>query len=246
MVSGDHTGVGEGLLVPIQKPGKPTGPAANLCPVVLLTTLCKVLYLIVLTRIQSKVNDFVSEAQSGFRSRRSTVDVVWSHQWCVAHCQKYQQSLHILGIDMSKAFDTISRCNLLTILEGLLNSDEVRMIRLLLTSTTLCTRIGKTLSEPFSTNIGTPQGDSLSAVLFIIYLGAALQDVQQHLPPRPTTGLYLGLPFNLAYADAIDFVSTDHNYLEKALPTVEERLGAWHLKVNSQRTELISAEALTV
>jgi len=173
--TGDHASIGEGLLIPLQKPGKPKGPASSLRPIVLLNVIRKVLSLIVLARIQSKVNEFVSPCQSGFRPKRSTADVIWSHRWLAARCQRYQQQIHILGIDLSKAFDTVNRSKLMAVLGTFLNTDEVRIIQMLLTNTNLRTRIGQHIGDVFSTTTGTPQGDSLSPVLFIVYLEAAMR-----------------------------------------------------------------------
>ena len=73
---GQHMTMGEGVLIPIQKSGKPKGPASSLRPIVLLNVLRKLLSLIVLSRINGKVQKYVSSAQSGFRPGRSTADVV--------------------------------------------------------------------------------------------------------------------------------------------------------------------------
>ena len=54
-------------------------------------------------------------------------------------------------------------------------------------------------------NIGTPQGDSLSPVLFSVYLENALKEVRTILP-RPTNELEKTLPTEIAYADDVDFV----------------------------------------
>ena len=92
--------------------------------------------------------------------------------------------MEILGIDMSRAFDTIRRDRLMQILETFLDDSELRMIRLLLADTTLEPRLAKGSCAMFNTTIGTPQGDSLSPVLFIVYLEAALRDLRLMLPQR--------------------------------------------------------------
>ncbi|GFR69585.1 hypothetical protein ElyMa_005635600 [Elysia marginata] len=55
-------------------------------------------------------------------------------------------------------------------------------------------------------NVGTPQGDSLSPVLFTIYLEHALKEVRPVLP-KPSTPLEKVLPIEIAYADDVDFVA---------------------------------------
>ena len=143
---------------PLQKPGKPKGPTTSLQPIVLLTALRKVLSLTVLARVQGKVDLYVSANQSGFRPNRSTSHVVWSHKWLAARCQRYQQQIHILGVDLSKAFDTVCRRKLLEVLRTLLPSDEVRLIHLLLSNTSLRTKIKDNNGDSFPTTSGTPTG----------------------------------------------------------------------------------------
>ena len=62
-----------------------------------------------------------------------------------------------------------------------------------------------TKERPFVSNIGTPQRDSLSPVLFSVYLENALKEVRTILP-RPTNELEKTLPTEIAYTDDVDFV----------------------------------------
>ena len=104
---------------------------------------------------------------------------------------------------MSRAFDTIRRDKLLTVLETLVNDSELRLIRMLLAETTLQPRLKRAMGSTFATTIGTPQGDSLSPVLFVIYLEAALRDLRHNLPQRPREDI--NMPHYIAYADDVDF-----------------------------------------
>ena len=187
----DTLEVGHGTLLLLQKPGKPVGPLTSLRPIVLLTSLRKTLSLAVLGRIQPKVDAFFSVSQSAFRKGRSTGDIAWCHRWLCAMTQCYQRSIHILGLDMSSTFDTIRPDRLISVLSSFLDSDELRMIRLLLARTWLEPRVRGAPSANFSTTLGVPQGDSLSPVLFIVYLEAALRDLRAALPPRPSSDSYL-------------------------------------------------------
>ena len=229
--------LGDGILVPLPKPGKKRGPPANLRPVTLLNTLRKLLSLIVLTRIKPAVDQYLSPCQSGFRSGRSTADAVYSYRWLAARCQRVKEDIAILGIDMSKAFDTISRPKLMNVLETIVNPDELHLIQCLLTDTTIKVRLNNILSQPLETYNGTPQGDSLSPVLFTIYLEAALREVRNRLPPRPDRDVQLLLPGESEYADDVDFISTDQKYLKDCLPTISSSLAEWNLKMNEGKTE---------
>ena len=56
--------IGKGVLIFLQKLGKPVGPLTSVRPIVLLPALRKTLSLIVLSRIATKVDNFLSPSQS--------------------------------------------------------------------------------------------------------------------------------------------------------------------------------------
>ena len=202
----DNIDINTGNMITPPKHGKPKGPVKNLRPITLLNTIRKSLSLITLNRIWPEISKYISPDQSGFQPDRSTADVVWCHCWLAAKCNISQDlKCHITGIDMSAAFDTINRQKLLLILSEIIEEDELRMVRFLLSNTVINMNInGATQRRSFSANTGTPQGDGLSPVLFIVYLENALRDIR--LQPE-----HQFLPSEVAYADDVDFISLiDH------------------------------------
>ncbi|GFR98964.1 very-long-chain enoyl-CoA reductase [Elysia marginata] len=94
---------------------------------------------------------------------------------------------------MPDALVTFDRKTLLDILEHKIEEDELRIIRFLLSDTTINTRINGAIKEiPFARNIGSPQEESLNPVLFSIYLENALKEVRTILP-GPTSDLQKNL-----------------------------------------------------
>ena len=157
-----------GVVITVPKPNKPAGSCANLRPITLLSTTRKAISTVILHRIRSKVDAWLSPNQSGFRVARSTADAVWAHRWNVALTHRFRTSMYILGIDLSKAFDSIDRHRLLTVLASFLDSEEVQLIKALLSTTTLQLRLNMCYYSTFSSNHGTPQGDALSPLLFVV------------------------------------------------------------------------------
>jgi len=233
--------IGAGTLVPLAKPGKPKGPCKSLRPVVLLNTIRKALSLVVLKRIAPDVEKHLGHTQSGFRKGRSTADVVWTQKWLTAKAQRHPWSFHMLGIDMSRAFDTLDREKLMNVMRTITDDDQVRLIALLLANTTLAVKVGKERAEPFSNTIGTPQGDGLSPVLFTCYLEAAIREAKSKLPPRPEEDA--DMPHDTRYADDVNFYSTSMPWLQTSLPIIAATLEGWSLVVNTQKTEWMSVSA---
>lgn len=80
--------LGEGTPSSLPKPNKPQGLCSSLRPIVLLNSIRKAISLVVLARISSAVDNYLSPHQSGFRKHRSTADAVWAHKWLSARVQR--------------------------------------------------------------------------------------------------------------------------------------------------------------
>ena len=139
----DTLNIGKSVLLPTLKPKKTPGPVKNLRPINLLNTIRKILSTVTLNRINSKVDEYLSQSQAAYRQNRSTTDIVWAHRFIIAKAQLYKDiEVKITGIDMSSAFDTIDRKLLLDELSTILNEDELRLCRLLLSNTTMSLQFG--------------------------------------------------------------------------------------------------------
>ena len=113
-------------------------------PVTLLEAPRKVISKIFVTRSEEAFNTYISQSQSAYRKGRSTGDALWAFRWIVAKIQEHQgMEVYIVGVDMSSAFDTIHRQTLLNIASNVLQEDELRILRYLLSKTTLEIRIKK-------------------------------------------------------------------------------------------------------
>ena len=172
------------------------------------------------------------------RRGRSTADVVFGYRWLCAKAQRQRVTIEFLCIDLSRAFDTIRRDKLLEVLQSFLDEPELRMIRFLLAATSLEPRLSTGECHAFASTIGTPQGDSLSPVLFTVYLEAALRDLRSRLPPRPPADAKL--PLDVEYADDIDFISYSRPYLNEIERIAPVCLGEWSLQINAAKTERTS------
>ena len=75
----------------------------------LLSIAGKILARIMLNRITKQIlDDVVSESQCGFRKQRGTVDMVFAIRQLQEKCVEQHKDLHLLFIDLTKAFDTVN------------------------------------------------------------------------------------------------------------------------------------------
>eukprot|EP00603_Paraphysomonas_imperforata_P012801 CAMPEP_0114470260 /NCGR_PEP_ID=MMETSP0104-20121206/11163_1 /TAXON_ID=37642 ORGANISM="Paraphysomonas imperforata, Strain PA2" /NCGR_SAMPLE_ID=MMETSP0104 /ASSEMBLY_ACC=CAM_ASM_000202 /LENGTH=406 /DNA_ID=CAMNT_0001643985 /DNA_START=430 /DNA_END=1650 /DNA_ORIENTATION=+ len=162
--------INELILIPINKPNKKGYSPQNTRPIQLVNMIRKILSSLILKEMQTFAENYVSITQSGYRANRSTCDIIWTYRWFMATTEKYKETFHMMGIDLSKAFDCIDRSILLNILEGEISDKAIRIIQYLISNTCMKCQVGKSISKSFQTNQGIPQGDALSPVLFIIYL----------------------------------------------------------------------------
>ncbi|XP_065193004.1 uncharacterized protein LOC135824201 [Sycon ciliatum] len=183
--------------------------------------------------ISSEVEDYLPSSQSAYRRDRATTDVVFTLRILSGIAETKQWSLYRLGIDLSKAFDTPHRSDLLSTVVSVAPTtpDVLPLVHTLLSDTTLQVRVQGKTAPPFRSNVGTPQGDSLSPILCTCYFESALRGIRSDSPPDDI------LPPELQYADDLDFIGTDEQELEDVHDQCAETLPSHNLTVKSSKTE---------
>ena len=147
----------------------------------------------------------------------------------------------ITGKDMTSAFDSIKRTKFIEILESFIREDEIRIIRILLSNTTLDIKSSCNISNPFDINIGSPQDDDLNGCLFIIYLEKALRTLRDN---RHVTGEHSyavssksTLPAECIYADGADLISDSAEKKKRQLQLFTHTFAEFNLQINDTKTE---------
>ena len=147
------------------------------------------------------------------------------------------------GLEMSSAFDTVNRKELLDKLKQVIDEDELRMSRLLLSDTTMTLRFNNHAEETFSSNKGSPQGDAISGVFFNVAFENALRDLRAELNKNITTiehnySKKSSLPVEMIYADDCDFTSEDRLKNQEILAKAKPILQNHDLIVNEDKWEI--------
>ena len=84
------------------------------------------------------------------------------------------EALHLVLLDMSKAFDSMKREDLIEHLQQSIAADELHIMKKM-PEVSFVVRCGDSISKPFHTDTGAPQGDPASASSFTYYLAKSLE-----------------------------------------------------------------------
>jgi len=170
------------------------------------------------------------------RRGRSTADVVFAKRILADVVLTKTTELYILGIDLSRAFDTVDRAKLLEVIsEVTADVDMNRMVLARLTKTILQIRVGGSLGTPFESKVGTLQGDSISPVN--CYYEAAMRCIRQASPPAPQADIDSGP--ETQYADDMDLLSSVAKHLEAMIDESIKQLPHRSLSPNHTKTERV-------
>ena len=247
--------INTGILVPLQKPGKKRGPTSNLRPVILLSMIRKILAICLIRRISERVDKEIPITQAAYRSGRGTTEQLMTLKLMAekaATTPNYETT--VLLMDMSKAFDRVRRGTLLDDLKAILEEDELHLVKILIKDVKLIVRVGKEKGKAIKTNIGVPQGDCLSPILFTLYLARALsngdlnrnedyQDQLLELPPHLRDHPYsemqrTGTTIPLQYADDVCWVAMNSNHIiQNIKQSIPAKLESRNLIINKEKTE---------
>ena len=119
--------------------------------ITLLSIAGKILARVLLNRlVPSIAADHIPESQCGFRAKRSTTDMVFSLRQLQEKCREQNKGLYITFVDLTKAFDTVSRKGLWLIMKRLGCPQKfLNMVNKLHEDQHGQIRLNNDLSEPF-------------------------------------------------------------------------------------------------
>ena len=153
----------------------------------------------------------------------------------VKHRFLQRKNTYACFVDFSKAFDSVDRTLLLVKLQTLgIPSSFCRMYATLLNNSKSVIRSGSTLSPPFSSDKGVPQGDPSSPLLFNLFV-SDLPDSLAHTPPSLNN---TEIPY-IQYADDLVLLADSPEDLQIAIDSLSLYCQENHLKTNSEKTKCL-------
>ena len=117
------------------------------------------------------------QKQCGFRKSRRTIDMIFAARQLQEKCQEQHQDLYTTFVDLTKAFDTVSREGLWRIMEKFgCPSKFINMVRQFHDGMQARVLDNGDCSETFSVTNGVKQGCVLAPTLFSMMFTAMLSD----------------------------------------------------------------------
>lgn len=224
----------------------------------LLSIPGKVFARVLLNRLSSQIDQFLPEAQCGFRAGRGTVDMVFSLKQVQEKCIEQNMPLYMVFVDFTKAFDTVNRTALWKLLQRYGCPEKfTTLIKALHENMQARVSLNGELSDPFTVSNGVKQGCVLAPTLFSLFLTATLThafndcnkgvliqsrpnadlfNVNQFKSTRKTKGI---LVRELMFADDTAFIAHSFDDAQEIVTRFSDAAKAFGLKINIKKTEMM-------
>ena len=123
----------------------------------LLCTAGKILGRVLTNRLTHHIADTIlPESQCGFRASRGTSDMMFSLRQVQEKCREQNQDLYMVFVDLTKAFDSVGRKGLWSLLAKVGCPEKaINIIRSFHDGMVGCVLNESSISDPFAVNNGT-------------------------------------------------------------------------------------------
>jgi hypothetical protein len=122
------------------------------------------------------------EDQNGLRPQRGTCDGIFSLKMALQKRKEHGLSSWVVFMDLVKAFDTVPRDDLFTVLKKYGPADLfVNVVKSLYENFTVTLWVGEAGDVQVPSTIGVLQGSNLSPTLFIVFLQAVLKVTEREM-----------------------------------------------------------------
>ena len=237
-------------IVSIPKKGNCTA-LTNQRGISLMCSSTKLLNKCFLNRLLPVIKTILLNLQSGFLPGRSTVEQIASLRSIIDSCRTHQRCVSIVFVDFTKAFDTVCRAAIPTILSYYgVPSVLINAIMELYQGTCARVQTSHGPSDEFTTSSGVLQGDTLAPLLFVIILDYvlrhSLRDEDAYiLQPRTCSRQPCVRISALAYADDIALMCSDPDAAQRTLSRLYAEGLKVGLKVSAAKTEVMHIGTMT-
>lgn len=227
-----------GVITAICKPKKDNTQISSYRPITQLSAISKLLEKKMDLRIRThcKANNLINQCQYGFQPKKSTEIAAAKLITDISQGLNSQKPTIAVLIDFQAAFDTIWHKALIYKMHSM-NFDKniICLVKSYISDRTFAVKINNKLSTIKQIVAGAPQGGILSAIFYLIYTNDF---------PQPSSTMTQIKRIMFA-DDTVIYTITKNikqakNDLNQYLQKIANYVKCWKLKLNKQKTELIS------
>lgn len=204
----------------------------------LLQTISKLFTAILANRIQNAAinSGRIAKEQAGFRRGEEAIAQAITVAEVIQRARATSKLAVITFLDAEKAFDKAPHGAIMAKLDAFgVRGKMLNMIKSLYRSPSFKVRIGNTLSDEHPVEKGVKQGETLSPILFLIFIN----DFADHIRNASEHGLKLARhlePILTAkFADDIAMIAPDVETAQKQLDAATEWMNLWSMKGNAKK-----------
>ena len=230
----------------------------------LLSIAGKILANILLNRLNVHLDQtgLIPESECGFRKDRGTIDMIFTARQLQEKCQEQNVDLYMTFVDLTKAFDIVSRDGLWKIMAKFGCPPRfIAMVRQFHDGMQARVQNDEEFSEPFEVTNGVKQGCVLAPTLFSMMFSAMLMDAFQDSDTGfPIRYRFDGNIFNLRrlqaktkvqtdvldellYADDMDKNASTEAKMQRAMDQVSQSCDNYDLTISTKKTEVVHQPA---
>ena len=226
-----------GYIVKLPKKGD-LSVCGNWRGIQLLSVPSKIMARVILERIKGAVDEELREEQAGFRRNRSCADQIATMRIIIEQSMEWQSSLYINFIDFEKAFDSVDRRVLWTILRHYgIPVKIIKIIQSFYQDMTCQVIHGTELTERFAVETGVRQGCLLSPLIFLLVIYWVMKNTVK--TPRGIQWTLWSKLEDLDFADDISLISNTQQQMQEKTRILAEQASQVGLKINIAKSKVM-------
>ena len=237
----------KGVIVITGKKGD-TSYCDNNRGITLRVMVSKLLQMVILKRLDAGMEQLLRESQCGFRRNRSCVDEIYALRTIIHNSLEYNIPLCINFVDFKATFDSIRRDFIWTSMRHYgLPEKYIRIFQAFFNVTMSAVRVNGELTDWFSVNSGTGQGDILGPPLFNFCLNFAAFMAETNkaishgvVLHKKSKGVDEKVVLDTDYADDIAIMDNSRGGLQESTDLLAHYSSYAGLKINAKKTKCMA------
>jgi hypothetical protein len=225
-----------GIIMPLFKKGDRMD-LDNYRGITLMDVVGKVFSGILRDRLEKFYEGKIVEEQAGFRKGRGCVDQGFTLAQVVLKRLEVQQNTYLCFVDLKKAYDSVWRDGLFRkMVDDGVPGKLLNLVKRWYKNVTAKVRVNDVDSDWFKSNVGVRQGDTLSPLLFNIFINGIVGKVKESGLGVKIGGETVSV---LLFADDMVLVANSKDDLSNLLAKVKQYCDKWQLEVNVNKTKVV-------